>query len=226
MSPGGPHGCPFNGGLWHDGVALWWGCGGQGVGWCGSALGHLGVCVSGWGSGVGAGAPPHGDVTPSRDSSPHPATGTTGCWCCRRAVGSGCLHRLPARGGRPSPASMSGGAEGAAPLPQLNAVSTGHRRQSGDSWVSGCPRCCSACHAHCWGGRAPLRLAVPVPHRWPVPATAERALGDTDTSTCEGDRAVMAGVGRVRLWWLLRLWGTLGTAGCRWLSCFGCPRGC
>lgn len=199
ISPAAPRGCPTDGSLRHGGEAQRSGCG---VERCGSAPGLLSVCVSGWGSGVGAGAPPHRDVTPSRGSSPHPATSATGCWCCLGAVAAGCLHCLPARRDCLSPVSMSGGAEGAAPLPQLNAVSTGHcHYHGGDSWASGCPHC----HSAGQGGRTALWPAVLVPGQWSVPVTAENPLGDANTGTCKGDRDVTAGVGH------LQLCGTLGT---------------
>lgn len=118
---------------------------------------------------------------------------------------AGCLHRLPAQGGCPSPTPMSGGAEGAAPLPQLNAVSTCHR--GGDSWESRCPHHHSTCHAHHQGGWVTLWPAVPGHRRWSVPAMVESTLDDANTITYECDRGVTAGVGHH---WL---WGTLSTTG-------------
>lgn len=128
---------------------------------------------------------------------------------------------------------MSGDAEGAAPLPQLNAVSTGHCHQGGDNGVSGCPHCHRACPACYQGERVSVRPAVPVPCRRSVPATVESALGDKDTGTCEGDRVSRLVLGTracggccihgapLAPWVLVLLWVSPGQ-----LSPHQCCRGC
>lgn len=146
---------PSTGGLWQGGVAvapgLWHGVG--------QRRGCSVAASAGGGRVLGRARRPTG--TSPRDGACHPTLPPPprGAGAAAVLPAVGCLHRP---GCPPSPLPMSGGAEGAAPLPQLNAVSTGHRHRSGDNGVLGCPQCRRACPARCQGERVSVCLAVPM----------------------------------------------------------------